>query len=244
MSTFFSNLDKQKFIMDEKLEDIKELLVKKSYTKQQISKITKEVFEMFKKELKSVQDYLSPQMREAAPLVEVKYYDKGDLEVHLKFSGDTLVFMMHTNIFDFDSSHIIHKNPYIKEDLMRSFCGMIQVYNFLSDSLKYNREGDFGYLVGRIFINKDKHFFVEGKRPLSFLYHDIACCEINQETVRNIIKDSMNFCLNFDLIAPPIDLLNNISVEQKNLMSFSSGMPTAKRLGFQMSKDIDEFEEK
>ncbi len=230
--------------MDEKLDGIKELLIKKSYTKQQISKITKEVFDLFKNELKSVQEYLSPQIATAAPLVEVKCYDKGDFEVHLKFSGDTLVLMMHTNIFDFDNSHIIHKNPYIKEDKMRSFCGMIQVYNFLSDSLKYNREGDYGYLIGRIFINKEKHFFMEGKRPLSFLYHDIASCEINSETVSNIIKDSMSFCLNFDLVVPPIEVVSNISVEQKNQMSFSSGMPTSKRLGFLMSKDIDEFDEK
>jgi len=54
----------------------------------------------------------------------------------------------------------------------------------------------------------------------------------------------MSFCLNFDLVVPPIEVVSNISVEQKNQMSFSSGMPTSKRLGFLMSKDIDEFDEK
>lgn len=227
--------------MDAQFNGIKELLVKKSFTKQQVSRLTKEVFDTFKKELKFLQENLSPEMQKEAPLVELKYYDKGDFEAHLKFSGDTLVLMMHTNIFDFDDHHPIHKNPYIKEDPLRSFCGLIMVYNFLSDSLKYNREGDLGYLIGRIFINKDKHFFVDGKRPLSFLYHDIACCEITQENIRNIVIESMNYCLNFDLLVPPIDVVNYITVEQKNLLSFSSGMPTAKRLGFQIT-DMKEEE--
>jgi hypothetical protein len=226
--------------MDEKLDEIKDLLLQKSFTKQLVSKTTHEVFDLFKKELKAIQEYLSPKMLTEAPLVELKYYDKGEFEMHLKFSGDTLVFMMHTNIFDFDNSHVIHKNEYIKEDHMRSFCGLIQVYNFLSDSLKYNREGDQGYLIARLFINKDKHFFVEGKRPLSFLYHNIDCCEISEETVRRIITEAMTFCLNFDLLAPPIDLVSYITVEQKNLMSYSSGVPTAKRLGFQISSELGE----
>ncbi|MFI5221899.1 MAG: hypothetical protein ACHQK8_06210 [Bacteroidia bacterium] len=229
--------------MEKDLDEIKELLLKKSFTKQQVSKITKEIFDHFKKELKAVQEYLSPLMLAEAPLVEVRYFDKGDFEAHIKFSGDTLVFMMHTNIFDFDPSHPIHHNPYIKEDEMRSFCGLIQIYNFLSDSIKYNREGDLGYLIGRVFINKEKHFFVDGKRPLSFQYHDISNSKINHETIHHIVKESMWFCLNFDLLVPPIDVVNFITVEQKNIMSFSSGMPVAKRLGFQMSKDGGKEEE-
>ena len=55
------------------------------------------------------------------------------------------------------------KQKYVKEDKMRSFCGVIHVYNFLNDSFKYNRLNDVGNLVARIFVNKDKHFFVEGE---------------------------------------------------------------------------------
>jgi hypothetical protein len=47
----------------------------------------------------------------------------------------------------------------------------------------------------------------------------------------------MLFCLNFDLMAPPVDAINYISVEQKNFMSHSSGMPTGQRLGFVMSSE-------
>ena len=64
--------------------------------------------------------------------VEVKYLPKGDFEVQIKFSGDILIFHMHSNIFDFPSSHHIHSTSYVEEDKMRSFCGLINIYNFLS----------------------------------------------------------------------------------------------------------------
>jgi hypothetical protein len=114
---------------------------------------------------------------------------------------------------------------------------MIQIYNFLSDSIKYNRDQDAGYLIARVFINKEQHFFIDGKRPLSFQYNDIEKNIISPETLRTIIEEAMLFCLNFDLLAPPVDAINYISVEQKNLMSYSSGMPTVKRLGFQLSTE-------
>lgn len=60
---------------------------------------------------------------------------------------------------------------------------------------------------------------------------------MSKENLRTIIEESMLFCLNFDLIVPPVDAINFITVEQKNIMSHSSGMPTSKRLGFSMQKD-------
>src|ERR1043166_577030 len=145
--------------------------------------------------------------------------------------------MMHTNVFDFENSHFILSTNYVKEDPMREFCGLIQVYNFLSDSLKYNRIDDEGYLITRIFINKERHFFMEGKQSVSLQYRDFECCSINTETLNNFIIEIMNYCLNFDLIAPPLEKAFTITVEQKNNMSYSSGFPTGKRLGFRMSSE-------
>ena len=68
--------------------------------------------------------------------VEVEYSSKGKFEAQIKFSGDTLLFHMHSNIFDFPSVHPLYKTKYVKEDKSRAFCGVINVYNFLSDSLK------------------------------------------------------------------------------------------------------------
>lgn len=225
--------------MESKTGLINELLCKKSATKQLVYKITGEVLAEFKDVMQELQTDITPCLTEEAPTVHIKYYDKGDFEAHLRFSGDTIVVMMHTNIFSFDENHFTNKTSYVKEDNLRAFCGMIQIYNFLYDTLKYNREQDAGYLVSRIFINKDKHFFVEGKRPLSFMYSDFEKNIINKEYIRSILEEVMLFCLNFDLQVPPLDAINYITLEQKMAMSYSSGIPTQKRLGFTMSKDTD-----
>jgi hypothetical protein len=223
--------------MDTKVNQIQELLCQKSSTKQFVYRLTQTIFRDLKMMLREIEAQLSPTLAEKAPHVEVRYSDKGDLEAHLKFGGDTLVLMMHTNVFDFDESHFVNKSKYVQEDKLREFCGMIQIYNFLSDSIKFNRENDVGYLIARIFINKDSHFFVDGKRPLSFVFSDIEKCIISPQNLRTIVEEAMLYCLNFDLLAPPVDSINYISVEQKNVMSHSSGMPTGKRLGFLMSAD-------
>jgi hypothetical protein len=223
--------------MNSKIEDIHGLLCRKASTKQDVFRLTQTIFRDLKLVLRAIESELGPRLSDDAPNVEVTYSDKGDFEAHLKFGGDTLVLMMHTNVFDFDEGHFINKSEYVKEDTLREFCGMIQIYNFLSDSIKYNRDNDVGYLIARVFVNKDRHFFVEGKRPLSFLFNDIERNIISEQSLRTIVEEAMMFCLNFDLLAPPIESINYISVDQKNSMSHSSGMPTGKRLGFIMSNE-------
>lgn len=229
--------------MESKTALINELLCRKSANKQLVYQITLEVMHAFKEVMQELQAEIAPCLSKQAPTVQIKYYDKGDFEAHLRFSGDTVVVMMHTNIFDFDENHYITNTAYVKEDNLREYCGMIQIYNFLYDSLKYNREHDAGYLVGRVFVNKDKHFFVEGKRPLSFMYSDFEKNIISKEYIRSILEEVILFCLNFDLQVPPLDAINFITLEQKNVMSYSSGMPTQKRLGFRMSSETETDQE-
>jgi hypothetical protein len=225
--------------MESKINDIRTLLCQKSSVKQKVFRLTQDIFRDLKLVLRDVEAELQKNLSDDAPFVEVKYSDKGDFEAHLKFSGDTLVIMMHTNVFDFDQNHFISKTKYVQEDFMREFCGMIQVYNFLSDSIKYNRDQDLGYLIARIFINKERHFFVDGKRPISLVFNDFEKNVIDRESMHKIIEEAMLYCLNFDLMAPPVDAINYITVEQKNIMNHSSGMPTGKRLGFTMQRDED-----
>ncbi len=223
--------------MENKFEKITQLLLQKSATKQLVYRNTRDAFGQLKEVIKEIASHLSESVQSIDKSVEVKYFEKSEFEVHLKFSGDTLVFMMHTNIFDFDQHHYIHNMPYVKEDPLREFCGMVQIYNFLADSIKYNREGDIGYLVGRLFLNKDNHFFIEGKRALSIQFGEFGSNQINKDTFERIVMESILYCLNFDLLAPPIENISYITLEQKNLMSHSSGMPTGKRLGFRNQID-------
>jgi hypothetical protein len=218
--------------MDNKFDKITQLLLQKSAIKQLVYRNTLDAFGQLKEVIKEIASHLSESVQPIDKSVEVKYYEKSEFEVHLKFSGDTLVFMMHTNIFDFDQHHFIHNMPYVKEDPLREFCGMFQIYNFLADSIKYNREGDIGYLVGRMFINKDNHFFIEGKRPLALPFSDFGSNQINATSFEQIVFESMQYCINFDLLAPPLENMSFISLAQKNMMSHSSGIPTGKRLGF------------
>jgi hypothetical protein len=150
-------------------KEIIELLEQKGCTKQDVYRKTQSVFSDLQKLLRFKAISLSKKIANKDKCVKVLFSSKGKFEAQLKFSGDTLLFHMHSNVFDFPAGHAIHKTRYVKEDKLRSFCGVIHIYNFLSDSLKYNRMNDEGYLIARIFINKDSHFFVEGDKQLGFL---------------------------------------------------------------------------
>ena len=216
-------------------KEILNLLKQKSCTKQDVYRKTQAVFTDLQKLLKSKAERLSKQISQEDKCVKVLYSSKGKFEAQLKFSGDTLVFHMHSNIFDFPEGHAIHKTKYVKEDKLRSFCGVIHIYNFLSDSLKYNRMNDEGYLIARIFINKDAHFFVEGDKQLGFLFKDFVNQQINKDQLDKIINSAMIYALNFDLQVPNISDVNVVSVHQILEMNSNQKIRTAKRLGYKFS---------
>jgi hypothetical protein len=149
---------------------------------------------------------------------------------------------MHTNIFEFDRSHQVWKSSYIKEDHGRSFCGLINIYNFLNDSFKYSRVNDLGYVIGRIFINKENHYFVEGKRQLGFLYNDFVHSTVDDAALKAVLESTILYCLNFDLFTPPFDAIKEISVLDMQSASDSMQIKTGKRLGFRFQADSDEID--
>ena len=99
--------------------------------------------------------------------VRLEYRDRGKFEAQLQVANDILIFQMHTDVFEFGSDHLIWQNPYVQADRDNSYCGLINIYNFLSDSFKFNRNADEGYLIGRIFINRERRYFAEGKQQNS-----------------------------------------------------------------------------
>jgi len=217
--------------------NIIKLLKEKACTKQNVYQITKKVFG-------EIQEVLSAKATRLNEVVSdddviVSYEESGDFDAKLKFSGDTLLFHMHTNVFDFDPSHQIHKTLYVKDDKMRSFCGVINIYNFLSDSLKYNRLNDAGFLIARIFINKDSHYFVEGSDELGFLFNDFINQQINKDQLENIINSAMEYSLNFDLETPEFNDVKIVSVHQILDINNNHKIKTAKRLGFKFSHETN-----
>jgi hypothetical protein len=167
----------------------------------------------------------------------LKFRDRGRFQASLKFGGDLVLFCMHTNIFEFDKDHSIWKTAYAKKNKMGTYCGIINIYNFLSDSIKYDRDEDLGYLVGRIFINKDKHYFVEGKRQMASLYKDFGNSIIDKKALKTIVESSLQYILEFDLLVPPYDNVKIISVEMIQERENSAIQQTGKRLGFKFNSD-------
>lgn len=228
------------------MENAKQLILDtlktKACLKQDVFKKTKETFKTFKLEAKKLSEELKNEMTGIDKDVIVEFIEKGDYEFHIKFGGDILVFYMHTNVFDFNKDHPIWKTSYVKDDELRAYCGMINVYNFLADSFKYNRLEDVGYLVARLFINKDEHYFVEGKRQLGFLYNDFVNESINNDKIRSIIESSVLYSMDFDLLTPPYEAMSQVNVytviEATNAMKTKTG----KRLGFKFQADNDIIE--
>ncbi|MBK7956782.1 MAG: hypothetical protein IPK03_00870 [Bacteroidetes bacterium] len=207
----------------------------KACLKQTIYKNTLHFFEMFKKTGKEIVQDLQPKISKFEEQVELEYKENGTYESAMKIAGDTIFLSMHSNVFNFEDIHPIHQSNYVKADRTRVYCGMIEIYNFLSDSLKYDRVTDVGYLIGRIFINKDNHFFVEGTRQLGFLYNDFENMILNEVYVNAIIENAILYSLEFDLWAPAFADVEQISLGEMIMKTGVTPHKTGKRLGFDMS---------
>jgi hypothetical protein len=213
--------------------EIGKLIETKSTLNSLVSENTHTAFSLFKQKANELNSF----MNKNYPEVHCNFMNKGDFEFELSFGSDTLVFLLHTNVFEFSRMHEVMKLPYVKEDEKRSYCGMINIYNFLSDSFDYHRDMDMGYLIGRIFINKENHYFIEGKREVGLLYTSFHKAIINQESVENIIISSMEYATNFDLLVPPFDEVKIATVAEIDSQSTAKKQITAKRLGFNFEQD-------
>ena len=220
-----------------KKDEILNKLCQKAATKQAVYRTAKNVFEELKVVLKEVAEDLDGQMCTIDKNVQIEYKDKGEFEAELRFSGDVLIFHFHSNTFHFEKSHHIWNSSYAKEDEYRTYCGVINIYNFLSDSFKYNRENDLGFLIGRLFINKEKRFFVEGKGRMSFLYNNFPNSLINKETLKSILQEAILFAMDFELLTPPFNDVQVVTLNQIMEMSQNMKLKTAKRLGFRFSNE-------
>ena len=199
-------------------------------------------FKILKQVLKEIGDDLSARVESVDERVIIEYKDTGEFEAQLRVAGDVLVFHMHTNVFKFDTQNSLWNTSYFKENGNRGYCGLINIYNFLNDSIKYNRVNDSGYMIGRLFVNAENHFMVEGKRQMGFLYNDIINSVIDKDKMKAIIQSAVLYTLDFDLFIPPYDEVKEVSVLEIQQLSDKQKLKTAKRLGFQFKADSDSIE--
>lgn len=217
---------------------ILDAIVKKSTLKQQIFDNTFSTFNDLKETLfemaSEIDDELDGKLDRR---VRIEYRDRGKFEAQLQVASDILIFQMHTDVFEFDANHIIWQNGYVQGNRDNSYCGVINIYNFLSDSMKYNRNADEGYLVGRIFINREKAFWVEGKRQTLVRPMAFGSRTIDREALVAIIETAIHYALNFDLLMPPYEENIRVTVDQFNSKLDNSKFTTGKRLSYNFSMD-------
>ncbi|MDR3328864.1 MAG: hypothetical protein LBS63_01990 [Prevotellaceae bacterium] len=217
--------------------NILQALKGKVQEKQCVYDNTFEVFQQVKEVLHEQANEMNEALQGVDKRVKLEYRDRGQHEAEIRVAGDILVFSMHTNVFQFDRSHAVWKNPYATQEEMNTHCGMISIYNFLTDSFRFNRLDDLGYLIGRIFVNRNHHYFVEGKRQLNFPCGDFGKDVISRDIVQQITETAIHYALNFDLLVQPYDDAKIVSVGQINNKVEDSKIQTGKRLGFQFRSD-------
>lgn len=218
--------------MEDKLAAIFEGLKQKSTTKQTIYRNTQEVFEQMRVAAADIVATLSRKITEVDSNVIIEYRNINEFEFHIKFSGDLLIFVMHSNVITFSDAHDLMSSDYVEEDFRRRFFGHIMAYNFMADSIKYNRMNDPGYLLARILINVENHFYLEGVSELDLEYTDIAKNIVDDKALRLFIESAMVASVNNDLMAPAIEDIKKISVKQK---MENQQVSRGQKLGFSFS---------
>lgn len=217
---------------------IKEILIHKSSLQQRVYDNTFDVFALLKETLHEMSSELNDDLDEKIDRrVRIEYRDRGKFEAQIQIAGDILIFSMHTNVFQFNRENIIWQNSYVKNNPENAYCGIINVYNFLTDSLKYNRAADEGYLVGRIFINHEKQYLVEGKRQVSMRHNNFGTQAIDRKALVDIVESAITYVLDFDLLVPPYDTIKIATVDQLNTKIEHSKMQTGKRMGYKFNSD-------
>jgi len=215
-------------------------LKEKAILKQDVYNNLKLNFKVMKTVLKEMADNLKDRMHTQDERVKIEYRERGEYEAHLQFAGDILIFQMHSNVFQFDPGNSLWKTSYLSENPNRGFSGIINVYNFLSDSFKYNRSNDSGYMIARMFINAENHFMVQGKRQLGFIYNDFINMTMSKENMERVIESAILYALDFDLYTPPYDRVQEITVSEINSANENLSLKTGKRLGYVFQADSDE----
>jgi hypothetical protein len=223
--------------MNESREILYRLVREKAVLKQDVYHNTLRVFSDFKTVLSETVNDVSANYGKTDRRVEFHYRDQGDFQAEIKIAGDVLVFYMHTNVFQIDKTNAVWKSGYVKDNDDNAYVGIINIYNFLADSFKYQRVSDVGYLIARIFVNKENHYFVQGKRQLGYLYNDFINNILDKEEMRKVVDSALLYTLDFDLLAPPYENLQQVTVEEIQSVTTSTNLATGKRVGFRFGLD-------
>lgn len=219
-------------------DKILETVIRKSTLKQKIFDNTFTAFNLLKDTLLEVASEMDDELDgQLDRRVRIEYRDRGKFEAQLQVANDILIFRMHTDIFQFATDHLIWQTPYVQNEHDNSYCGIIDIYNFLSDSFKFNRNADEGYLIGRIFINREQCYFTEGKQRSTLRAMNFGSETIDRNALVGILEASIAYVLHFDLLVPPYEANKCVTVDQFNSKMDNSKFVTGKRVGYEFNTE-------
>ena len=92
---------------------------------------------------------------------------------------------------------------------------------------------DLGYLISRIFVNREQRFFLESRPPLAYKYANFSTEAINEIHLLDIVNELIIHAISFDLFTPPAEAVREISVNEIQEKIQSDRLKTGKRLGYQ-----------
>jgi hypothetical protein len=215
------------------LDYITKLLESKSAAKQKTYKHLLQAFSVLSNESQRIVQELRKKANPADKDVTIEFEQHSNQEFHIKLAGDLLIFVLHTNIVTFADDHFVMTDPYIKEQEVNRYFGQINIYNFMSDSLKFNRVNDPGYLLARLMINHQNRFFIEGEGQLALLFNKISEAPLNAETLQALVKFSLAIAIENDLMALPYPQVKFITLYQK--LEHTPDLGGGHKIGFRMS---------
>jgi len=226
----------QLFLMNteqDHLNYIIQLLETKSAAKQTTYKHLLVAFSLLSKESKRIIAELKKKANPNDKDITIEFTELNEHEFHVKLAGDLLIFVLHTNIVTFADDHFIMQDPYMKQGEVNRYFGQIMIYNFMSDSLKFNRVNDPGYLLARLMINHDNRFFIEGEGQLATLFNKISEEPLTIETLNALAKLSLAIAIENDLMAMPYPEVKFITLYQK--LEHTPDLGGGQKIGFKMS---------
>jgi hypothetical protein len=215
------------------IDYIQRLLESKSTAKQITYKNLLAAFTMLSAEAKKVIVELQKKSQPGDEDVTLSFKSINEHEFTIKLAGDLLIFVLHTNIVTFEEAHPVMQDPYIKEKEVNRYFGQIMIYNFMSDSVKYNRVNDPGYLVARILINHEGRYTIEGEGRLAAIANQISTAPFTQPELAILVKLALTIAIENDLMAPPFPDVRFITLFQKNEKTQELG--AGQKIGFKMS---------
>ena len=208
---------------------ILQTLATKSSNKQLVHRRVLSAFSELRRVVQSVAVDLNSKMVGIDRSVVVEFVDRGEFEFEIRFSGDSLVFQVHTNAFLLPEEHTLRDTDYVKSNPNRAYYGLIHVYNFLSDSFRMRRLNDVGTLMSRFFVNGEGHHFAEGVGPLNL---PLSESEVSGDDLQQWLYRLMVTAMDFDLQAAPFQAVQDVSVLALEGIREELRQRTGKRLGF------------